>query len=339
MNPIEASPSAYLESSHAQRLVHQGPLGSLLAALAGHPGMGWMVRSRTELKTLACFGDLPHGDRLISTQIAPAVGFTDADCFAKSQAVLLRLADLKAIRSGRPSVEDHRFEPLDPSSDIEMLEWRAWRWVAEEVLCIVWTHQSQVQRLEQRIAQLQHQVQAQQLLLSSMAGGPSGEAGGPSDSLAWSASHFSQQVLREADLSRREHRSFSILLLELDLSQCDADGRRAAIGLVSQQLASGIRTMDTVAQLTDARFGILLSGADLSPAMARAEALRKRLCDLEVIQSGRLAPLLLAIGAAAYPHHADAVGVLLQSAEAALQESWQSSGQVPVAARVALTPP
>jgi diguanylate cyclase (GGDEF)-like protein len=108
---------------------------------------------------------------------------------------------------------------------------------------------------------------------------------------------------------------------------------------LARQLPLGVRTMDTVAQIAPDRFGVLLSGAQLTPAFARAEALRRQAAEQVVMVDGPARAVELFIGVAAYPLTSDDAGVLLSSAEHALGEAVATGRGCTVLARVPMAPP
>lgn len=359
------------------------PLPSLLQALEGHPAVGWVLKAAPSLGYVRWSGSLPMADGRLSRLAAAqpceeatlvqarapqhlAPGQTDADHFDPTQASILRLADLRALRQGAPSAEVHRIETCDEDDAHTALDWRAWRMAlqsplptapagplstqdaaaqppasATQWLLVVWVDLGFSARADQLLAQAQSQIQAQQLLIAQLRGQLPQESGlaASQASLAWAAQRFTQQVQREVDLSRREQRSFALLLLALGGPSLDRATDQAVAGLLAQQLSSGTRAMDTVSQIGERRFGVLLSGAQLTPAFARAESLRRQAAAQVAMQEGKARSVELFIGVAAYPLTADQPDALMAAAEEALDEALATGQGCSVLARVPLAPP
>lgn len=337
----------HLQGADLRNFLSTVPAGALLSALEDRPGMGWVIKDAHSLR-YSCFkGSLPHADTAVCRDASPQPGQTDADRFERAQASILRLSDLRALKTGRPMSEVHRFETHWGLPGSGVREWRAWRWTDGRWLFILWIDMGVQERHDAEIQQAQRQLQAQQLLISRMTAQLQGQgdpahaeiAAARASSLEWAGEQFAAQLRREVDLSRREHRNFCLLLLELDTQGLDDAAATTVVGTVAQHLASSTRAMDTVAQLGPCRFGILLSGAALSPAHARAEALRRHLAAQVVVSSDHARPMSLSIGLAAYPHGASSAEALMAAAMDAVQEAAASGGNRTVMGRVPLGDP
>lgn len=279
-------------------------------------------------------------------------GQTDAEHFDPTQASILRLADLRALRQGVPAAEVHRIETRSEEIAEAAADWKAWRLAFDASgsdpaaaplrwLLVVWLDVGYAARQDALLGQAQRQIQAQQLLIAQLrAQIPAESALSASDaSLAWAAQRFTEQLRREIDLSKREQRSFALILVALGPGDLDANTQQAVTGLMARQLPLGVRTMDTVAQIGPRQFGVLLSGAQLTPAFARAEALRRQAAEHVAVADGPARAVELFIGVAAYPLTSEDAGALLSSAEQALQEALSSGRGCTVMARVPLAPP
>ena len=346
-----------LRSALPAELSPHEPVATLLAALEGHPALAWMLKDAPTLSYRQWEGELPMGDPRVSIGPPLAAGQTDLQHFEPVQASVLRLADQRVLRNGRPGFEVHRLEARQLDDPEPTREWRVWRVGftppgGEPSLLTVWLDQGLPARHEQALALARRQIQEQQLVLAQLAARvPLADAPpGVGDFLQWSAQRFEEQLLREVDLSRREHRSFALILLELDTHAADAVSLQAQCALLAQQLAAGTRRMDTVAQVAPRRFAVLLSGAALTPAYVRAEALRRQcaaqvalplqaLSQQQAQADGRLAHAMsLSAGVAAYPHTTREAAELMHSALLALQEAQQAGGNRTVMSRVNLPP-
>lgn len=350
-----------------RHLIPDPHLSSLLQALTGHSAVGWVLKSAPSLAYRQWGGALPMADPRLS-QVrgadgaagALAPGQTDADHFDPTQAAILRLADLRALRQGSPHTEVHRIETYSEDDAWTALDWRAWRLLVtppepegSACLLVLWLDMGFAERADERLAQAYRQIQAQQMLIAQLRSQVPEESGlaASQASLAWAAQRFNEQLQREIDLSRREQRSFALILLALGSDGCadpitgcgGADHQEAqpgraveqAVGaILARQLSLGTRAMDTVAQIAPRRFGVILSGAQLTPAYARAEALRRQAAAQVAVEGATATPIELYLGVAAYPLTADQAGPLMAAAEAALREAQAGGSGRSVLARV-----
>lgn len=373
------------------------PLPPLLHALQGLPHVGWVLKESPALAYVQWSGALPMADPRLSRMAdragVPAglaspgnsdvasldegratqaltlrAGQTDADHFDPTQASILRLADLRALRQAVASAELHRIETLGVEDVQPAMDWRAWRTVlpapAQSIagrqeatasyaepgpqpvaqwLLVVWVDMGFTERSDQLLAHAQRQIQAQQLLIAQLRAQLPADSGlsGSQTSLAWAAERFAQQLKREVDLSRREQRSFALLLLQMGRHDAPCStSEQAVAGLLAQSLAAGTRAMDTVAQIGERRFAVLLSGAQLTPAYARAEALRRQAAAQVAMEAGEARRVELFVGVAAYPLTAELPDALEEAAQQALHEALAQETGCSVLARVSFgTPP
>ncbi len=338
-----------------RELLARQHLPHLLDALEGHPGLGWVLKQTPSLAYARWSGAVPMADSRLSRAPAAAglsAGQTDADHFDPTQASILRLADLRALRQGMPASEVHRIETRSEEIAETAADWRAWRLAFDAPaadpaappvrwLLVVWRDVGYAALQDVMLDQAQRQIQAQQLLIAQLRAEIPAESGlsGSDASLTWAAQRFTEQLRREIDLSRREQRSFALILVTLGPDKLDTNTQQAITGLLARQLPLGVRTMDTVAQIGPSKFGVLLSGAQLTPAFARAEALRRQAAEQVVMVGGPARTVELFIGVAAYPLTSDDAGVLLSSAEQALDEACANGRGCTVLARVPLAPP
>ena len=331
------------------RLLSQGPLASLVGVLEGHPGFGWTLKESRGLRLLSHKGMLPHLDAALVGQRSITAGCTEAELFERQQATILRVADLRALQQARPSSEVHHFEADELVFGEGDREWAAWRWPipgeAQEGppqwLFTVWLNRRVTAQPEEQLRQAQRQMHAQQMLIAEIRANPGTPEPWEGSPAHWdrAAEQFRQHLRREIDLSRREHRQLAVLLVEVDLQGLTPSAAQAALALVSRQLSTSVRAMDTVTPIGPARFGVLLSGAALTPAHARAEAVRRAADAQRVLDEGIDRSLQLSIGVAAFPHNARQLEDLIAAAESALAEAITAGGGRSVVARVALGEP
>ena len=313
------------------------------------PLLGWMLpallRRRGEALSVKdpSSGRYVHVDEAMAALLgrAPAevVGCSDAELLDAPLAAALRSADQRAAAQDQPLTSEHRLEREGQRRDYAV--WRALgpadgsgrRW-----LCAVWTdltaerqHEAQ---LRAALAQIEQQQQAQEALRRELAD----QALRDPDSGLHGRAHFDDQLRREVDLSLREHREFSLVLIEIDPPRAEvqalgAVGQRCLVEAMGRLLRSGTRAMDAACRFDDQRYAVLLSGVGLATAHTRMEGLRRKCAAQIVVHEGRELHFTVAVGVASFPHTAHTQEGLVQASEAALAEARRRGGnQVTLAA-------
>ena len=263
---------------------------------------------------------------------AEVIGRTDGELFEPAISAAFRAADQAALAHGVAMAAEHRVN-LDGRAR-ELALWRAAvgpqpgppRW-----LLSVWSdsgerrqHEGQLRAALAQIEQLQSANQALRRELADQA------LRDPASGL-YAKAHFEDQLRREADLSGREHREFSIVFVEIDEpaaperahSPQAAQAVQAALGRL---LRGGTRAMDAASRLDGRRFAVLLSGVGLATAHARMEGLRRRCATDIVVHEGRELRFTIAMGVASFPHTAATQDDLVIACAAALREAQKRGG-------------
>jgi len=147
----------------------------------------------------------------------------------------------------------------------------------------------------------------------------------------YTRAHFDDQLRREVDLSTREHREFSLVLITLD-APTDAvrargePAQRRVLEALGRLLRSNTRAMDASCRIADDRFGVLLSGVGLATAHSRMEGLRRQCATQIVVLEGEELGFTVSMGVASFPHTAASQEGLLAACEAALEQSRERGG-------------
>jgi diguanylate cyclase (GGDEF)-like protein len=128
---------------------------------------------------------------------------------------------------------------------------------------------------------------------------------------------------RELVRGARDHRPFSLLLVDLDhFKTVNDNGGHAAGDLVLQRIAArlraSVRGADAVVRLGGEEFVVLLHGCDGDGAVTVAEAVREAIFQLALPEAARLERLTASIGVASYPEHGDHLDELLAAADRAM---------------------
>ncbi|MFO1269726.1 MAG: GGDEF domain-containing protein [Rubrivivax sp.] len=157
----------------------------------------------------------------------------------------------------------------------------------------------------------------------------------------YAKAHFEDQLRREVDLSSREHREFSIVLIEIDEASTAGAGEaprtplpgakavhaeRAVQAALGRLLRGGTRAMDAACRLDERRFAVLLSGVGLATAHSRMEGLRRQCATEIVVHEGQELRFTVAMGVASFPHTAHSQPELLDACYAALREAQRRGG-------------
>ena len=289
----------------------------------------------------------PAWQGLFGLDPADCLGRTDAEIFGGAISAAWRAADQMALDRADAVASDHAFE------------WRGqWRELsvtrqgvqpegtpARQIL----SHWVDVRAPRQQARQLAEALAALQQARAEVDAARQGDA--PVDDLRDPVSGlpgrtpFVEQLRREFDLSAREGREMSLVLLEVDPpSDADASVPAPSSDEVAREFGSwlrtGTRTMDATGRLGPVRYAILLSGAGLSIAARRAEALRaarqpvpaapagdtQALPEGEAVPAQSHSPPSVSIGVASYPLSADSPDGLMQAAEQALLRARARGG-------------
>jgi diguanylate cyclase (GGDEF)-like protein/PAS domain S-box-containing protein len=157
-----------------------------------------------------------------------------------------------------------------------------------------------------------------------------------SDSLTGLANHRRLFEVLQAEISRskRTHREFSLLLLDLDgLKEInDGSGHQTgdrALCRLAQILTDCRRSIDTAARQGGDEFALVLP----ETGAAAANLVARRICDLLAGDAEEPA-LSVSVGVASYPKDADTVGTLLHIADRALYDTKDLKPRVARAGRI-----
>ncbi len=327
---------------------------SLLAALEGHVGLGWVVKSAQALAYTAWSGDLPMA-RVGSCPMA--VGQTDEDHFEPVQASLLRMADRLALRSGQGAAQIHGLEMGgSPGQERSCSLWTAWRLpIAAESgelptpltapppqgLVVVWIAKPQELPQEGGCAESMRREQAQSAQAAQEHPHFSGVCGLSPVTGEWAGSRedLLGQIRREAALFGREGRRCALMLLAWTGALGGPAAEAALQDLARKAIGGQTRAMDTVVQISPSRFAVLLSGASMSTAFARSESLRRRLDALSLGQFGGPHPPRWFAAVSGLPLTSEDACGLLRATEHALGQALDCARPCTRIARVPLALP
>ncbi|MBW8758043.1 MAG: EAL domain-containing protein [Burkholderiales bacterium] len=133
---------------------------------------------------------------------------------------------------------------------------------------------------------------------------------------------LADRVGQLTSISRRDHRPFALMFMDLDQFKNinDTLGHSvgdALLGEVARRLQGTLREVDTVARLGGDEFAVLLPGADASGAELVASKLLERLAEPCMVQGHELS-MTMSIGIACYPSDGDDYEILSRNADTAM---------------------
>ena len=133
---------------------------------------------------------------------------------------------------------------------------------------------------------------------------------------------LADRVGQLTSVSRRDHRPFALMFMDLDQFKNinDTLGHSvgdALLGEVARRLQSSLREVDTVARLGGDEFAVLLPGADAAGAELVAQKLLERLAEPCMVQGHELS-MTMSIGIATYPSDGDDYEILSRNADTAM---------------------
>ena len=273
---------------------------------------------------------------LAGRPIDEIAGRNDAALFGAPLAASFKAADDLALASSpQPVHSEHRFEREGRRCAFAVTRIA----VAEAAggapgwIGAVWhdlsTGEDREAAFRRALAQLeseQREQMARRRLAATNAAGA--EAVGPNASRA---TPFEDQLRREVDLSVREQREFSLVLLELDPlavpEGLDAPhARERALDALDRLMLANIRAMDATSRLAEDRFAVLLSGVGLATAHARIEGLRRQCATQLLALGGRELGFSISVGIASFPHTTPSRDELVRCATEALRDAQSRGG-------------
>lgn len=260
------------------------------------------------------------------------VGSTDPELFDSNVAVALRAAEQTALSQREPLISDHRFEWSGLRHDFSVMrvvtpaDARGRRF-----MCSVWTDQGPLRLKESQMRAALEQLEQQQRANESLRRELADQGLRDAASGLYSRSHFDDQLRREVDLSTREHREFSLVLIEIDpladAVRLHGEAARSRIfDAMGRLLRGNTRAMDASCRIDGARFAVLLSGVGLATAHARVEGLRRQCATQLVVLDAQEMRFTVSMGVASFPHTAHSQDELLAACEGALAEAQRRGG-------------
>ena len=317
-DPRQAALAPVLSSLLPALLAHQGDLLSVKDAISG--------RYLHVNNAMAAFLQRPP---------ARVLGLTDAELFDSHLTTIFRSADLSAQGTSEAVISDHRFEWIGLRRDFSVL-----RLLVEQgeraYICSVWQDQGAARlkegQLRTALEQLEREQRANEMLRREIKDQGLRE----SHSGMHTRAHFEDQLRREVDLSMREQREFSLVLVHIDpwsdSVRAMGDGAQLkVIESLGKLLRSNTRAMDASCHLDGGRFAVLLSGVGLATAHGRMEQLRRQCATQIVMMDAQELRFTVSIGVASFPHTAHTRDQLVVACEQAVDNARTKGNHVSLA--------
>ncbi|MGY0194486.1 GGDEF domain-containing protein [Leptothrix sp. BB-4] len=263
-------------------------------------------------------------------------GRDDLAVLPAADAAAVQAADRRALGAQAVALEQHRFERGGQRVDIQTWRTELSGPAGERLLLTIWRLDPKA-ALEVRLDQALQQIERQQAMLDRLR---EDTANDRPDAM-FRRDHFEATLQREAALSQREGREFTLVLLAVDRLDEVVQRHGAAAGeRIAQTLQvlmrANTRAMDALSQLGPERFAILFSGIGLATAHARVEQLRKACAAEVLVQDGQSYGFEISAGVASFPHSAASLDALSQAAIRALNEARQRGGNRVLPATISL---
>lgn len=272
----------------------------------------------------------PALDQLFERSESTLVGSTDTDLMRSDEAAAMRRVELQVMGGTQAQVQEHRLDLSGRRRDFTLVR----RALDERFLLTLWFERSHERlreiQLQKALTQIeQHQSELELLRRQAQAGSGRDESSGLQQ-----RGMFDELLQREIDLSTREHREFSLVMVGLDGGEHGVHGAQREA--MARLLRANTRAMDGACQIDDHCFGVLLSGVGLATAHARMEHLRRQCMQQIVAAEGRDLGLQAAMGVASFPHTAPNQQELMQAAETAMRQAQRRGGNQVALAAIAL---
>jgi len=271
-------------------------------------------------------------DRLFERSESSVVGSSDSELMRPDEAQAMRRVELQAMQQGSVLTTEHRLDLGGRRREFSVSRVA----LSAQHLLAVWTERTQERQreihLQRALAQIeQHQQENENLRRELQKGSGRDETTGLQQ-----LGLFNELLEREIDLSTREHREFSLVLVALDVPEnlaAASEPQQRLLEALGRLLRSNTRAMDAACRLDANHFAILLSGVGLATAHARMEQLRRQCAQQIVAFEGKDLGLSVSLGVASFPHTSASHASLLEAAQQALWHAQRRGGnQVGLAA-------
>ncbi|RZJ03656.1 MAG: GGDEF domain-containing protein [Rubrivivax sp.] len=262
------------------------------------------------------------------------IGRTDAEVIKPDETTALRRVEQTVMAQRLPVVSEHKLEINGRRREFGVTRLA----LGQDFLLSVWHERTEERHRESNLQRALAQIEQQQGAIEQVRRELQKGSGRDDVSGLYLRPQFDDQLLREIDLSSREHREFALVVIALDASSAvDALGDEAQQRLlegIGRMLRANTRAMDSACRIGTHRFAVLLSGVGLATAHARMEQLRRQCAAQIVVLNGQDLGLSISMGVSSFPHTASRQDELMSASEAAVHEAQRRGGNQVVLASI-----
>lgn len=263
------------------------------------------------------------------------VGSTDLELMRSDEVVAMRRVEQTVMAHRSVVISEHRLEIGGRRREFTVSRAP----LGNDFVLAVWHERTEERHRETHLQRALQQIEQQQKALEQVRRELQLGSGRDDLSGLYLRAQFDDHLLREIDLSTREHREFSLVIIALDPSPVASEslGNEANERMLEgmgRMLRANTRAMDAACRIGEHHFAVLLSGVGLATAHARMEQLRRQCIAQIVVLNGQDLGLSLSLGISSFPHTASKQEELLAASEAAVREAQRRGGNQVVLASI-----
>lgn len=263
------------------------------------------------------------------------IGHTDAELMRPDETMALRRVEQAVMAQGHSVVSEHKLEINGRRREFSVTRLP----LGQQYLLSVWHERTEERQREAQLQRALAQIEQQQAAMEQIRRELQLGSGRDDVSGLYMRAQFDDQLLREIDLSSREHREFALVVIALDASPAASglgdEAQQRLLEGVGRMLRANTRAMDSACRIGPQRFAVLLSGVGLATAHARMEQLRRQCAAQMVVLNGQDLGLSVSMGVSSFPHTASRQEELMNASEAAVHEAQRRGGNQVVLASIA----
>ena len=280
----------------------------------------------------------PGLDQMLDRAEQSVVGCVDNDLMRADEVVGMRRVEQAVMAQRTVVVSEHRLEIAGRRREFTVTRAP----LGSDHLLAVWYERTDERQRESHLQRALVQLEQQQKALEQIRRELQRGSGRDDVSGLYLAAQFDDQLMREIDLSTREHREFALVLIDLDpapvaLQPLGELAHSRLLEGMGRMLRANTRAMDAACRVGESRFAVLLSGVGLATAHARMEQLRRQCSAQIIVLNGQDMGLSLSMGVSSFPHTATKHEELLAASEAAVLEAQRRGSNQVVLASIPFT--
>lgn len=263
------------------------------------------------------------------------VGRTDAEVLKPDETTALRRVEQTVMAQRHAVVSEHKLEINGRRREFSVTRLA----LGQDFLLSVWHERTEERHRESHLQRALAQIEQQQNAIEQIRRELQQGSGRDEVSGLYMRAQFDDSLLREIDLSTREHREFALVVIALDASPAIAglgeEAQQRLLEGIGRMLRANTRAMDAACRIGPQRFAVLLSGVGLATAHARMEQLRRQCAAQIVVLNGQDLGLSISMGVSSFPHTASRQDELMTASENAAHEAQRRGGNQVVLASIA----